>query len=71
MLEQTLFFTKLLAGRGGGIRGRGRVLLSNFAEKAVSPVWFGFHVVVEDWIEYAEDYLRVAVANVDFFGRRY
>ena len=31
--------------------------------------WHGFHVVVEDWIEYPPDYLNVAVANVEFFAR--
>ena len=34
-----------------------------------TAAWHGYHVVVEDWVDYPKDYLAVAVANVEFFAR--
>jgi hypothetical protein len=35
----------------------------------VNGAWHGYHLIVEDRIEYPREYISVAVANVDFFGR--
>ena len=72
-LEERSLLTSMLAPMNCN---KERVVLVPYSELEEHAVlaqrlgaWHGFHVVVEDWIEYPPDYLHVAVANVEFFAR--
>jgi len=65
---------RLLGGIGCRILAQ-RIVLVDLAQARSAfdihdeRTWHGFHVVLDDRLSYPPDYVKVAVANVDFFGR--